>query len=309
MFSKPVSREVEAKDVKYALERAFTANVPTATPASTWATSRACPKKPGDYQEIPGIETPDKYTLVLHLTQGHRRGGRGRPRDADLGPGPEGVRAEVRREVPVDLRRGGRGLHRPLHGQVRRRRQGDRLRGRQDHRPGPQPGLRPGGRLPPGVPGRDRVPGRQRGHRRRGAPHPERPEPGRRRHRAALAAAQGAPGDQQAGALGGAGRWLAHDLDGQQPPAVQRHQRPQGDDRGLQPRRRPPAARWRGARARSPRATSRRAWPGSRSRVASRASPTPRTGWRSRRATATCRPSTSRRPACPRASTRATRRS
>ncbi len=27
MFSKPVSREVEAKDVKYALERAFTANV------------------------------------------------------------------------------------------------------------------------------------------------------------------------------------------------------------------------------------------------------------------------------------------
>jgi peptide/nickel transport system substrate-binding protein len=70
MFSKPVDREVEAKDVKYALERAFTANVPNGYARVYLGDLKGAPKEPGDYQEIPGIETPDKYTIVLHLTKG-----------------------------------------------------------------------------------------------------------------------------------------------------------------------------------------------------------------------------------------------
>jgi len=70
MFSKPVSREVEAKDVKYALERAFTTNVGNGYARVYLGDIKGVPKKPGGYQEIPGIETPDKYTIVLHLTKG-----------------------------------------------------------------------------------------------------------------------------------------------------------------------------------------------------------------------------------------------
>jgi peptide/nickel transport system substrate-binding protein len=70
MFSKPVSREVEAKDVKYAIERAFTANVPNGYARVYMGDLKGAPKEPGDYKEIPGIETPDKYTIVFHLTQG-----------------------------------------------------------------------------------------------------------------------------------------------------------------------------------------------------------------------------------------------
>ncbi len=43
------------------------------------------------------------------------------------------------------------------------------------------------------------------------------------------------------------GGWRMISMDNSKP-AVRRHQRPQGRDRGLQPQRRPPAARWRGAR-------------------------------------------------------------
>jgi peptide/nickel transport system substrate-binding protein len=70
MFSKPVSREVEAKDVKYAIERAFTANVPNGYARVYMGDLKGAPKEPGDYKEIPGIETPDKYTVVFNLTKG-----------------------------------------------------------------------------------------------------------------------------------------------------------------------------------------------------------------------------------------------
>jgi peptide/nickel transport system substrate-binding protein len=70
MFSKPVSREVEAKDVKYAIERAFTANVPNGYARVYLGDLEGAPKELGDYKEIPGIETPDKYTIVFHLTKG-----------------------------------------------------------------------------------------------------------------------------------------------------------------------------------------------------------------------------------------------
>ena len=70
MFSKPVSREVEAKDVKYAIERAFTANVPNGYARVYLGDLKGAPEKPGPYKEIPGIETPDKYTIVFNLTKG-----------------------------------------------------------------------------------------------------------------------------------------------------------------------------------------------------------------------------------------------
>ena len=67
-------------------------------------------------------------------------------------------------------------------------------------------------------------------------------------YRAAGEPAQAAAREQQARALGRAGRRLADDLDGHEPPAVRRHRRAQGRDRRLQPRGRAPAARRRGAR-------------------------------------------------------------
>ena len=70
MFSKPVSREVEAKDVKYAIERAFTANVPNGYARVYFGDLKGAPEEPGPYKEIPGIETPDKYTIVFNLTEG-----------------------------------------------------------------------------------------------------------------------------------------------------------------------------------------------------------------------------------------------
>ena len=132
MFSKPVSREVEAKDVKYALERAFTANVANGYARVYLGDIKGVAEEAGRLSGDPRHRDAGQVHDRPEPHEGHRRGRRGRPRDADLGPGPEGVRAEVRRGDPLDLRRGGRGLHRPLHGQVRRRRQGDRLRGRQD---------------------------------------------------------------------------------------------------------------------------------------------------------------------------------
>jgi peptide/nickel transport system substrate-binding protein len=70
MFSKPVNREVEAKDVKYAIERAFTANVPNGYARIYFGDLVGATKEPGDYKEIPGIETPDKHTIVFNLKKG-----------------------------------------------------------------------------------------------------------------------------------------------------------------------------------------------------------------------------------------------
>jgi peptide/nickel transport system substrate-binding protein len=67
-FSPPVSREVTSKDVKYAFERAFTANV--ANEYTTYFTDIVgAPSKPGAYRPISGIQTPDDQTLVIHLSR------------------------------------------------------------------------------------------------------------------------------------------------------------------------------------------------------------------------------------------------
>ncbi len=70
MFSAPVKREVVSKDVKYAIERAFTANVANGYARVYFNDLVGVPKEPGDYQEISGIETPDDQTVVFNLTKG-----------------------------------------------------------------------------------------------------------------------------------------------------------------------------------------------------------------------------------------------
>jgi peptide/nickel transport system substrate-binding protein len=70
MFSDPVDREVTSADVKYAIERAFTANVSNGYVRTYFADLVGAPKEPGAYKEVRGIETPDKYTLVFKLTKG-----------------------------------------------------------------------------------------------------------------------------------------------------------------------------------------------------------------------------------------------
>src|SRR5215218_6786234 len=70
MFSKPVKREVTSKDFKYAIERAFTAAVGNGYAGIYFKDLVGAPKKPGEYKEIPGLETPDDQTLVFKLERG-----------------------------------------------------------------------------------------------------------------------------------------------------------------------------------------------------------------------------------------------
>ena len=311
MFSKPVNREVEAKDVKYAHRARLHGQ----------RRQRLRPRLPGRHQgrpeeagrlsrRSPGIETPDKYTIVLHLTKGTGAAPRARSRCRSRSRSRRSSRRSTTQENPSTYGEEAAVYTGPYMVKSDADGKATGYVAGKTHRPGPQPGLRPGGRLPPRVPRRDRVPGRQRRHRGGDAPHPERREPRRRRHRAAGAAAQGAAGDQQAGALGGAGRWLAHDLDGQR--AVRRSTTSTSARPTIAGFNRVAARQQRGGEALGPDRPG--LHPAGHGRVRGVRRPRrlhrrPRTGWRSRRATATCRPSTSRRPAWPRASTRATRRS
>jgi peptide/nickel transport system substrate-binding protein len=70
MFSKPVSRAVTSADIKYAIERAFTANVANGYAGVYLGDLKGAPKEQGEYKEIPGIETPDDQTVVFNLTKG-----------------------------------------------------------------------------------------------------------------------------------------------------------------------------------------------------------------------------------------------
>ena len=67
-FAPPVNRVITSSDVKYAMERAFTENV-GGQYTGYFGALRGAPTKPGKYRAIPGIETPDKRTLVLKLTK------------------------------------------------------------------------------------------------------------------------------------------------------------------------------------------------------------------------------------------------
>jgi peptide/nickel transport system substrate-binding protein len=68
-FSPPVNREVKAADVKYALERAFSANVPNGYIYTYMGDIVGAPKEPGEIQEISGIKAVDDYTVQIDLTE------------------------------------------------------------------------------------------------------------------------------------------------------------------------------------------------------------------------------------------------
>jgi peptide/nickel transport system substrate-binding protein len=70
MFSEPVSREVTSADVKYAIERAFTANLANGYVQTYFADLVGAPDEPGEYREVRGIETPDDTTIVFKLERG-----------------------------------------------------------------------------------------------------------------------------------------------------------------------------------------------------------------------------------------------
>src|SRR5918997_4781308 len=70
MFSAPVSREVVAADVKYAIERAFTGNLANGYVQTYFGDLVGAPDEPGAYREIPGIQTPDDETIVFALERG-----------------------------------------------------------------------------------------------------------------------------------------------------------------------------------------------------------------------------------------------
>jgi len=64
-FSPPVNREVTSKDVKYAIERAFTSNVPSGYATSYFAEIKGAPQAPvaiSKLKPFPGLETPDDQT-------------------------------------------------------------------------------------------------------------------------------------------------------------------------------------------------------------------------------------------------------
>ena len=67
-YAPPVDREVTSQDVKYAFERAFSANVPNGYVQSYFADIVGAPSAPTKgVREIRGLETPDDRTLVIRL--------------------------------------------------------------------------------------------------------------------------------------------------------------------------------------------------------------------------------------------------
>ncbi|HEY5144531.1 MAG TPA: ABC transporter substrate-binding protein [Solirubrobacteraceae bacterium] len=69
-YSPPVNRAVTSADVKYAIERAFSANVPNAYAVGYFGDIVGAPKTPTNgVKQISGITTPDPQTLVIKLSK------------------------------------------------------------------------------------------------------------------------------------------------------------------------------------------------------------------------------------------------
>jgi peptide/nickel transport system substrate-binding protein len=69
-FAPPVNREVTSADVKYALERDFLPQVGNGYANAYWGDVIGSKEyAAGKAKDIPGIETPDKYTLVMKLSR------------------------------------------------------------------------------------------------------------------------------------------------------------------------------------------------------------------------------------------------
>jgi peptide/nickel transport system substrate-binding protein len=71
-YAPPVNREVTTKDIKYAIERAFTSNVPSGYASSYFAEIEGAPSEPVSIDKLKpfsGLQTPDDQTLVIKLTK------------------------------------------------------------------------------------------------------------------------------------------------------------------------------------------------------------------------------------------------
>jgi peptide/nickel transport system substrate-binding protein len=69
-FSPPVNREVTTKDIKYAMQRVFSAHVPNPYATGYFGTIVGAPKTPtNNIPSISGITTPDDQTLVIKLSE------------------------------------------------------------------------------------------------------------------------------------------------------------------------------------------------------------------------------------------------
>ena len=71
-YGPPVNREVTSADVKYAIERGFAGNVGNGYATIYFNVIKGAPKALASTPasvSIPGIETPDKTTIVFHLTE------------------------------------------------------------------------------------------------------------------------------------------------------------------------------------------------------------------------------------------------
>ncbi len=74
-FGPPVNREVTTKDIKYAIERSFSANVGGQYATAYFGSLKGAPKKPTDgVKPISGITTPDDQTLKLELASAQAPG-------------------------------------------------------------------------------------------------------------------------------------------------------------------------------------------------------------------------------------------
>jgi len=69
-FAPPVNREVTSADIKYAIERGFSQSVPSGYAGAYFSVIDGAPTSPpATPKPISGIQTPDKYTIVLKLTK------------------------------------------------------------------------------------------------------------------------------------------------------------------------------------------------------------------------------------------------
>ena len=125
-YAPPVDREVKSTDVKYAIERAFSANVPSATRPPTSATSSALPtSRPRASRTIAGIDAPTTRRSIIKLDRPSPSPSRRRSSCRSRCRSRRSTRRSTTRS-PVRVRPVRR-LHRPVHGQERpEHRQGDR---------------------------------------------------------------------------------------------------------------------------------------------------------------------------------------
>ena len=165
-YAPPVNREVTSKDVKYAIERAFTTNVPSGYATSYFAEIEGAPDDAGHDRRAQAVRRPADAGRPDARHQAHQAGRPARrrgARDADHRPGAGGVRgaSSTRRRRPTTTstspspaRTWSRTTRRPASSPA--------VEPGKQHRARPQPELGQGDRLPARVPGLDHDRGGQR---------------------------------------------------------------------------------------------------------------------------------------------------